>query len=86
MSTLNVLKLVNSKKPTSVPPILHRRYKLSNKVWFAGRPQSDITGSATWARFGGRVWAGPKAMGPSLSTRPHGFGPAAVVEWTTVRT
>jgi len=33
MSTLNTLKLVNSKKPTAVPPILHRRYKLSNKVW-----------------------------------------------------
>ena len=33
MSTLNALKLVNSKKPTAVPPILHRRYKLSNKVW-----------------------------------------------------
>ena len=33
MSTLNSLKLTASKKPTSVPPILHRRYKLSNKVW-----------------------------------------------------
>lgn len=33
MSTLNSLKLVNSKKPTSIPPILQRRNKLSNKVW-----------------------------------------------------
>ena len=33
MSTLTTLKLVNVKKPTAVPPILHRRYKLSNKVW-----------------------------------------------------
>jgi len=33
MSTLNNLKLVNAKKPTAVPPILHRRYKLSNRVW-----------------------------------------------------
>ena len=33
MSTLNNLKLVNAKKPTSIPPILQRRYKLSNKVW-----------------------------------------------------
>ena len=33
MSTLNSLKLTASKKPTTVPPILHRRYKLSNKVW-----------------------------------------------------
>ena len=28
MSTLNSLKLVNSKKPTAIPPILHRRNKL----------------------------------------------------------
>ena len=33
MSTLNALKLVNSKKPTSIPPVLHRRNKLANKVW-----------------------------------------------------
>ena len=33
MSTLNSLKLTASKKPTSVPPVLHRRNKLSNKVW-----------------------------------------------------
>lgn len=33
MSTLNVLKLVNAKKPTSIPPILQRRNKLSTKVW-----------------------------------------------------
>ena len=33
MSTLNSLKMVNSKKPTSIPPILQRRNKLSTKVW-----------------------------------------------------
>lgn len=33
MSTLNALKLVNSKKPTAIPPMLHRRNKLVNKVW-----------------------------------------------------
>ena len=33
MSTLNTLKLVNVKKPTAVPPLLHRRYKISKKVW-----------------------------------------------------
>ena len=33
MSTLNTLKLVNVKKPTAVPPLLHRRYKISTKVW-----------------------------------------------------
>jgi hypothetical protein len=33
MSTLNALKLVNSKKPTAIPPILQRRNKLSTKVW-----------------------------------------------------
>lgn len=33
MSTLNSLKLVNAKKPTSIPPILHRRNKLGSKVW-----------------------------------------------------
>jgi hypothetical protein len=33
MSTFSTLKLVNAKKPTEVPPILHRRYKLSNRVW-----------------------------------------------------
>ena len=33
MSTLNSLKMVNSKKPTSIPPVLHRRNKLANKVW-----------------------------------------------------
>lgn len=33
MSTLSSLKMVNSKKPTSIPPILQRRNKLSTKVW-----------------------------------------------------
>ena len=33
MSTLNSLKMVNSKKPTVIPPVLHRRNKLANKVW-----------------------------------------------------
>jgi len=33
MSTLTSLKLVNAKKPTAIPPILHRRNKLSTKVW-----------------------------------------------------
>ena len=33
MSTLNSLKLTASKKPTSIPPILHRRNKLSTKIW-----------------------------------------------------
>lgn len=33
MSTLASLKMVNSKKPTSIPPILQRRNKLSVKVW-----------------------------------------------------
>ncbi len=33
MSTLNSLKLVNAKKPTSIPPMLQRRNKLSTKVW-----------------------------------------------------
>ncbi|QWD66026.1 DUF6641 family protein [Polynucleobacter sp. MWH-Aus1W21] len=33
MSTLNSLKMVSSKKPTSIPPILQRRNKLSTKVW-----------------------------------------------------
>ena len=33
MSTLSNLKLVNSKKPTTIPPILNRRHKLGNKVW-----------------------------------------------------
>ena len=33
MSTLASLKMVNSKKPTSIPPILQRRNKLSAKVW-----------------------------------------------------
>ncbi len=33
MSTLNSLKLVSAKKPTSIPPILQRRNKLSTKVW-----------------------------------------------------
>jgi hypothetical protein len=33
MSTLSNLKMVNSKKPTSIPPVLHRRNKLSTKVW-----------------------------------------------------
>ena len=33
MSTLNSLKMVNSKKPTAIPPVLHRRNKLATKVW-----------------------------------------------------
>jgi len=33
MSAFNSLKLVNSKKPTAIPPILQRRNKLSTKVW-----------------------------------------------------
>ena len=33
MSALASLKLTNSKKPTSMPPILHRRNKLATKVW-----------------------------------------------------
>jgi hypothetical protein len=33
MSALTSLKLVNAKKPTAIPPILHRRNKLSTKVW-----------------------------------------------------
>ncbi len=33
MSTLNSLKLVSTKKPTSISPILQRRNKLSTKVW-----------------------------------------------------
>ncbi len=33
MSTLTSLKLVNAKKPTAIPPIIHRRNKLSTKVW-----------------------------------------------------
>ena len=33
MSALTSLKLTSSKKPSSIPPILHRRNKLSNKVW-----------------------------------------------------
>ena len=33
MSALTSLKLTASKKPSSVPPILHRRNKLSTKVW-----------------------------------------------------
>lgn len=33
MSTLTSLKLVNAKKPTAIPPILHRRNKLSTKIW-----------------------------------------------------
>jgi hypothetical protein len=33
MSTLNSLKLVNAKKPTAIPPVLHRRNKLATKVW-----------------------------------------------------
>lgn len=33
MSTLNSLKLVNAKKPTAIPPILHRRNKLATKIW-----------------------------------------------------
>ena len=33
MSALNSLKLTNSKKPTAMPPVLHRRNKLATKVW-----------------------------------------------------
>ena len=33
MSAFNSLKMVNAKKPTSIPPILQRRNKLSTKVW-----------------------------------------------------
>ena len=33
MSTLTSLKLVNAKKPNAIPPILHRRNKLSTKIW-----------------------------------------------------
>jgi hypothetical protein len=33
MSALTSLKLTTSKKPTSIPPILHRRNKLSTKIW-----------------------------------------------------
>ena len=33
MSALTSLKLTASKKPSSVPPILHRRNKLSTKIW-----------------------------------------------------
>ena len=33
MSALNSLKLTASKKPTSIPLILHRRNKLSTKIW-----------------------------------------------------
>ena len=47
MSTLNSLKLTNSKKPTALPPILHRRNKLASKVWeqiqFAKAQQAGST-------------------------------------------
>ena len=33
MSTLNSLKLTTAKRPTSLPPIQHRRNKLSTKLW-----------------------------------------------------
>ena len=33
MSALTSLKLTASKKPSSIPPILHRRNKLSTKIW-----------------------------------------------------
>ena len=33
MSTLNSLKFTTSKRPTSLPPIQHRRNKLSTKLW-----------------------------------------------------
>ena len=47
MGALNSLKLTNSKKPTALPPILHRRNKLANKVWeqiqFAKAQQAGST-------------------------------------------
>ena len=33
MSTLNSLKFTTAKRPTSLPPIQHRRNKLSTKLW-----------------------------------------------------
>ncbi len=33
MSILTALKIVAAKKPTKQPPVLHRRNKLSNKLW-----------------------------------------------------
>jgi hypothetical protein len=33
MSTLNSLKLSTAKRPTAMPPIQHRRNKLSTKLW-----------------------------------------------------
>jgi hypothetical protein len=33
MSILTGLKIVAAKKPTKQPPVLHRRNKLSNKLW-----------------------------------------------------
>jgi hypothetical protein len=33
MSILSNLKLTTAKKPTSVSPLLHRRYKLSKRIW-----------------------------------------------------
>lgn len=33
MSTLSNLKLTNATKPTAMPPLLHRRNKLSNKLY-----------------------------------------------------
>jgi hypothetical protein len=33
MSILSNLKLTTAKKPTSISPLLHRRYKLSKRIW-----------------------------------------------------
>jgi len=33
MSTIQSLKLVNQRRPQSLPPVLHRRRKLDTKLW-----------------------------------------------------
>jgi len=33
MSTIQSLKLVNQRRPTALPPLLHRRRKLDTKLW-----------------------------------------------------
>ncbi len=33
MSTIQTLKLVNQRRPTALPPLLHRRRKLDTKLW-----------------------------------------------------
>lgn len=33
MSTIQSLKLVNQRRPNALPPVLHRRRKLDNKLW-----------------------------------------------------